>query len=90
LTIKNEYTVIQAGKAHVFNISDTEIQIDEVRTNSFLQALNMYDEYYQPEPVRDFIVRLKQMESVGLNSRPSGLELTIGKSEPVHLLEKKL
>ncbi len=40
--------------------SDAEIQIDDLRLYSYVQVLNVYDQYGQPGPLRDLIVRLNK------------------------------
>jgi len=43
----------------VFSVlSDSEIQIDDLRLYTFVQTLNVYDEHGQPGPLRDLIVRM--------------------------------
>jgi hypothetical protein len=43
----------------VFSVSsDAETQLDDLRLFSYVQKLNVYDEYGQPGPLRDLIVRL--------------------------------
>jgi hypothetical protein len=45
----------------VFSVSsDVETQIDDLRLYSYVQTLNVYDEYGQPGPIRDLIVRLNK------------------------------
>ncbi len=39
-------------------LSDSEIQIDDLRLYTFVQTLNVYDEHGQPGPLRDLIVRM--------------------------------
>jgi len=41
--------------------SDTEIQIDDLRLYSYVQTLGVYDEYGQPGPIRDLVVRLNKV-----------------------------